>query len=142
MDKYVDVGTFITGLSILGDKMSENGKVVIDQVIEMLNDFEPANVVERKDTIIEKEKCTYHFADIDGYTCIVFSLNNAFNDVTNIRICLDKYNLRKVVHGEWKHTITYYPYCSECGWMPEEDEMLHTKDFCPNCGADMRGDIH
>ncbi len=44
MDKYVDVGTFMTGLSILGDKMSENGKVVIDQVIEMLNDFEAADV--------------------------------------------------------------------------------------------------
>lgn len=44
-------------------------------------------------------------------------------------------------HGEWKHTITYYPYCSECGWMPEENEMGGVLfDYCPNCGADMRGE--
>lgn len=49
-------------------------------------------------------------------------------------------DVRENIKGEWKHTITYYPYCSECGWMPEEDEMLHTKDFCPHCGADMRGE--
>lgn len=44
-----------------------------------------------------------------------------------------------VVYGEWKHTVTGYPYCSNCDWMPEEDEMLHTDYFCPNCGAKMDG---
>ena len=43
--------------------------------------------------------------------------------------------------GEWKHTMTYQPYCSECEWMPEEDEMTHGHyNYCPNCGADMRGE--
>lgn len=44
MDKYVNARSFASALSILGDKMSENGKVVIDQVIELLNDFEAADV--------------------------------------------------------------------------------------------------
>lgn len=30
----------------------------------------------------------------------------------------------------------YYPYCSECKSEPKNGEMT---DFCPNCGADMRG---
>lgn len=30
----------------------------------------------------------------------------------------------------------YYPYCSECKSEPKSGEMT---DFCPSCGADMRG---
>ena len=30
----------------------------------------------------------------------------------------------------------YYPYCSECRTEPSSGHMT---DFCPNCGADMRG---
>ena len=42
--------------------------------------------------------------------------------------------------GEWEKTMTYYPYCSICEWIPEEDEMTHgLYNYCPNCGADMRG---
>lgn len=49
-------------------------------------------------------------------------------------------DVQEVVHGEWKHTVTGYPYCSNCDWMPEEDEMLHTDYYCPNCGAKMDGE--
>lgn len=30
----------------------------------------------------------------------------------------------------------YYPYCSECKTEPKSGDMT---DFCPSCGADMRG---
>lgn len=38
-----------------------------------------------------------------------------------------------VVHGEWKHHITYVK-CSVCGAMPFGRSM-----FCPHCGARMDG---
>lgn len=48
-------------------------------------------------------------------------------------------------HGEWKETryetaigITYrQTQCSNCGW---EHELPMWLNFCPNCGADMRGE--
>lgn len=44
--------------------------------------------------------------------------------------------------GEWiKHYFSYgTPECSICGWrVPySEDSDLDARNFCPNCGADMR----
>lgn len=42
----------------------------------------------------------------------------------------DGYADGEPVYYEWK--------CSECGCVFEDDEP--TYNFCPNCGADMRGD--
>ena len=45
-------------------------------------------------------------------------------------------NVRENTQGKWLLTPTAYPYCSQCGWMPEEDEMCHGfYDFCPSCGS-------
>ena len=39
--------------------------------------------------------------------------------------------------GHWIiNSDGYYPYCSECRMEPKSGDMT---DFCPNCGADMRG---
>lgn len=39
--------------------------------------------------------------------------------------------------GKWLiNSDGYYPYCSECRKEPKSGDMT---DFCPNCGADMRG---
>lgn len=36
----------------------------------------------------------------------------------------------------------YSAHCSVCGYHPEYEEEMHSANFCPNCGADMRGDNH
>ena len=32
--------------------------------------------------------------------------------------------------------------CPFCGFQPWYERDIHTLSFCPNCGADMRGDKH
>mgnify|MGYP003309411648 CR=1 FL=1 len=77
-----------------------------------------------------------------------------------IRFLTDKYMMRElikdaptvdaveVVHGEWvcKDLDNFRKVevkCSECGWIGIEnyDSYVDPSDFnyCPNCGADMRG---
>ena len=45
--------------------------------------------------------------------------------------------------GEWRHYEGYLT-CSECGTEYDDDIMTHCCDdvpkYCPNCGADMRGE--
>lgn len=42
------------------------------------------------------------------------------------------------VHGEWKHTITWQPYCSNCEYVFGEDEEFSPFwKYCPMCGAIM-----
>ena len=43
-------------------------------------------------------------------------------------------DVRKNVHGEWLYDGTYYK-CSAC-----LDLCYASFNFCPNCGADMRGE--
>ena len=57
-------------------------------------------------------------------------------DKIELNLCLFA-DVRPVVRGKWVDTDNYYQRwkCSVCG--------CHTRDaapnFCPNCGADMRG---
>ena len=40
--------------------------------------------------------------------------------------------------GEWKQTITWQPYCSNCEYVFDEDEEYSPLwKFCPMCGAEM-----
>lgn len=38
--------------------------------------------------------------------------------------------------GKW----TKYNACEFCGFKPWYERDIHTLSFCPNCGADMRGE--
>ena len=63
-------------------------------------------------------------------------------------------DVRENVRGEWMHgkelgysfehgeEIPYYNkwFCSECGFEPYYSRDIHTLNYCPNCGADMRED--
>ncbi len=46
--------------------------------------------------------------------------------------------------GEWKHNNFDEHYCNKCGhyalWSEEADDYYEVQsNFCPNCGADMKG---
>ena len=44
------------------------------------------------------------------------------------------------VQGEWKQTITWQPYCSNCEYVFGEDEEFSPFwKYCPMCGARMKG---
>lgn len=44
--------------------------------------------------------------------------------------------IRADKHGYWKHTPTYWYYCSVCGCEPPNETNIKTL-YCPNCGAKM-----
>ena len=47
-------------------------------------------------------------------------------------------DVQPVKRGKWEICSDgYYPYCSECKAEPESGKMTN---YCPRCGADMRGD--
>ena len=41
-------------------------------------------------------------------------------------------------NGEWTKNNS----CPFCGFLPWYERDIHTLSFCPNCGADMRGEKH
>lgn len=47
-------------------------------------------------------------------------------------------DVRPVVRGKWTQGGDGCEYCSECKYCMELDG--YTFNFCPNCGADMRGE--
>ena len=66
-----------------------------------------------------------------GATDLVDAFDDALQDAQTV-------DAVEVVHGRWTYTdgeYVIYMICSECGW----DSDFKT-NYCPNCGADMRGD--
>lgn len=57
-------------------------------------------------------------------------------------------DVRENVRGEWidawrsamDGTRHWYRECSECGYERDDDNIDKDTNFCPNCGADMRGE--
>jgi hypothetical protein len=83
-----------------------------------------------KEKQIEKmacEKCLHHLA----------CLTNSEYVPTPCPAYEDKAGYRKQSEGEWKICSDgYYPYCSRCNHEPKNGVM---SDFCPSCGAYMKG---
>ena len=59
-----------------------------------------------------------------------------WNEVYNAIGDLPAVDAAPVKHGRWEHSPTGYPFCSNCKWCPEEDDMTHGRyKYCPNCSA-------
>ena len=68
-------------------------------------------------------------------------INNQTAFINNVLIGLleeaPTENVAPVVKGEWKINFDgYYPYCPNCRCEPKGGVM---SNYCPDCGADMRG---
>ena len=62
-------------------------------------------------------------------------------DVESIVSKIPSFNVAPVVRGEWEEIKD--PYGKIEGWLCKCGREVKIKDnFCPNCGADMRGDNH
>lgn len=139
---------------IFGNRLAEEIGESMNGVYRTIDRQPTADVVERRENPIDAEEAYWRFKDVDGHKNLVIRLKGMVTDVTDIRIRLDKYNLKEVVSGEWvfnsydedaydvhgnKSWANRY-YCSNCNFEHAFIED-HTGqyNYCPNCGADMRG---
>lgn len=86
--------------------------------------------------IFTDEFLSYFRLDDNGKTLVL-------TDITGLTRAV---RLEEVKHGEWTITKTRYGEdvtCPYCGTRPRRSEYgYYLRDnFCPNCGADMRGKI-
>lgn len=59
-----------------------------------------------------------------------------WNEVYNAIGDLPAVDAEPVKHARWEPSRTGYPFCSNCIWCPEEDDMTHGRyKYCPSCGA-------
>ena len=61
----------------------------------------------------------------------------------SLRMAIDALKQAEHKTGKWieitDHEIPIVCKCTECGWLTTHYDSFV---FCPNCGADMRGDAH
>lgn len=92
---------------------------------------------------------------IDAVTCadiISEKLNISLGDLVDVFADVPTADVVEVKRGHWKHSEAPLGWqdvdvavCSVCGeeWVLDEwdiKEFSQWNNFCPNCGADMRGD--
>lgn len=73
----------------------------------------------------------YCKSDSEGYVWIIRS--DAWAEID----ALPSVQLEEYKKGKWiEIKYTFHHKCSNCGWINNADSGYN---FCPNCGADMRG---
>ena len=63
------------------------------------------------------------------------------NDLINTIDGILAEDVKRNIYGEWFYCDAMsenFEYCNMCGW--ENDVGARHYNFCPNCGADMRGE--
>ena len=84
--------------------------------------------IKKEDALFKKWQ--FKFKDVDGEHWFV-----NVKDIEN----LPTYSFPEREKGEWIHNGSHWEYrfnCSKCGYKLFEEPT----NFCPNCGADMRGE--
>lgn len=101
---------------------------------------EHGRLIDADALIYEIKECLWDWDSVDGITATTV-LKQTITDIGNMPTIEPERN-----RGKW-HITDAYPhnvYCSECNtrfaqthWAVWEDGSL-PRNFCPNCGADMR----
>lgn len=91
----------------------------------------------------ERRTRSERFLYYSGILCAT-GMNVDIDDLVHISTLLDAEEqglLAPVVHGKWEYHW-FDSICSVCGYRNKADSVTRIRDdhnFCPNCGADMRG---
>ena len=72
---------------------------------------------------------------------------NGIRDATMDVLSAPSADVRENVHGEWidwsrmglDGTYVWHRACSKCGYERKDDDIDKDTNFCPDCGAAMRG---
>jgi predicted RNA-binding Zn-ribbon protein involved in translation (DUF1610 family) len=142
--------------NILADKMSDGGKVAVQQIIGAVEDMaetQSCDCVSRKDVIILIDEATeLHPYKVIGDSETYSNYNQGWEDACNwLYANVEGDNLKTVTPqqkvGKWitqynvAHQKEYY-YCPNCGeeysYDGETGIKMNDYNYCPNCGADMR----
>lgn len=89
------------------------------------------------------------YIDIENFSQMVyenFGRDGEYDYRDLIRILREQptADVKEVVRGEWEiqnKSKFNYDKCSVCGFNKPSFLEFRKYDFCPNCGADMRGEI-
>lgn len=82
-----------------------------------------------------KKSEAYRLLENEGDSLTLRCSAEAYYKAADMISCMKSADVKPVAHGTWKGVSVGAYICSEClnisGW---------SYDFCPHCGADMRGD--
>lgn len=101
-----------------------------------LNDSaQSTNLIDRQAAIDALQKCRKHCIDpFDSYHIDIQDAENQLSKLPTIQPEPHK--------GHWENDKHDMPRCSQCGYIPEYNRFIddyYYSDYCPNCGARMKG---
>ena len=110
----------------------------VDMAIEALKAKTDGDLISRQDAIdaLAKEMPSLTTPDGSGeFDHDIQITDEAFVDCMQI---INELQSAEPKTGRWIWDDKGYFYCGRCGKKP--DDQTRTTDYCPNCGADMRGE--